>query len=147
MNQPWLLDTNLLVALLWPAHEFHEAAQIWFAKNQRAGWATCPLTQSGFVRVISNPTFSRDAVSPAEASERLSVNLGSARHRFISASIPFAEAVAPFADRLRGHQQVTDVYLLGLAVHHGIRLATFDRALSALAGGEHRAVLSILENS
>lgn len=147
MNKPWLLDTNLLVALLWPAHEFHEAAQTWFARNQRGGWATCPLTQSGFVRVISNPLFSRDAVSPAEASERLAANLGSARHRFISASISFAKAVAPFAGRLRGHQQVTDAYLLGLAVHHGIRFATFDRALSVLAGGEHRAVLAILGKS
>lgn len=142
--KPWLFDTNLLVALLWPTHEFHGAAQTWFAKNQRAGWATCPLTQSGFVRVISNPLFSRDAVSPAEASERLAVNLASARHRFMPASISFAKAVSPFVARLRGHQQVTDAYLLGLALHHDARLATFDRGLVALAGGEHRAVIALL---
>lgn len=144
---PWLLDTNLLVALLWPAHEFHHAAQEWFGKNQRAGWATCPITQSGFVRVVSNPLFSRDAVSPREASERLAANLGAARHRFVPASISFAEAVLPFAARLRGHQQVTDAYLLGLAVHHGLRLATFDRGVAVLGADEHRSTVKVLAAS
>lgn len=143
--KPWLLDVNLLVALLWPAHESHDCAQEWFLKNRRAGWATCPLTQSGFVRVVSNPSFSRDAVSPAEASEQLALNLASPQHRFVPASIAFAVAVAPFQARLRGHQQVTDAYLLGLALHHGLRMATFDRGVAALAEEGQRATVRILE--
>lgn len=142
--KPWLLDTNLLVALLWPAHDSHSSAQEWFGRNYRAGWATCPLTQSGFVRVVSNPAFSRDAVSPLEATERLAENVASAHHRFVPASIAFAEAVTPFTSRLRGHQQVTDAYLLGLSVHHGIRLATFDRGVAVLAGNEHRLGVKIV---
>ncbi len=144
--KPWLLDLNLLIALLWPAHEFHRSAQAWFLKNRRAGWATCPFTQSGFVRVVSNPSFSRDAVSPAEASEQLSRNLASKQHRFVPASLPFAAAVAPFRERLRGHQQVTDAYLLGLALHHGMRLATFDRGLRGLVEAGNLSAVHVLEN-
>src|SRR5207247_10161886 len=60
----FLLDTNLLIALLWPGLVQHEAALKWFARNRARGWATCPMTQAGFVRIVSNPAFSRDAVSP-----------------------------------------------------------------------------------
>lgn len=127
-----LLDTNLLIALLWPAHEFHDAAQRWFRTN-RGEWATCPLTETGFVRIISNPAFSRDAVSPAEASEYLANNLASGKHRFLADSISFAEAVAPFASLITGHRQITDAYLLGLAMHHQARLTTFDRGMARLA--------------
>ncbi len=144
--RPWLLDTNVLIALLWPAHEFHEPAQKWFQRNQRAGWATCPLTQSGFVRVVSNPAFSRDAVSPVEASERLATNLSSPQHHFLPASISFAQAVKPFAARLRGHQQVTDAYLLGLAMHHGARLATYDRSIALIAATGDRETVAVLPN-
>lgn len=144
--KPWLLDINMLVALLWPAHESHETAQEWFGQNQRAGWGTCPLTQTGFVRIVSNPLFSRDAISPAEGNERLAANLASPRHRFVPASIPFAKAVAPFANRLRGHQQTTDAYLLGLALHHEMRLATFDRGIAALAA-EHQSAVKVLSDS
>ncbi|MEP6955795.1 MAG: TA system VapC family ribonuclease toxin [Chthoniobacterales bacterium] len=142
--KPWLLDTNLLVALLWPAHEAHRAAQQWFKAQQRAGWATCPITQSGFVRIVSNPRFSRDAVSPREARARLQENLTSAQHRFLPASLPFAEAVLPFVARLQGHQQVTDAYLLGLALHHRARVATFDRGVGTLAGPDYGSAVNVL---
>jgi uncharacterized protein len=142
--RPWLLDTNVLIALLWPAHEFHELAQEWFRRNQRAGWATCPLTQSGFIRVVSNPAFSRDAVSTAEAAERLSTNLSSPQHRFLPGSISFAQAVKPFVARLCGHQQVTDAYLLGLAMHYEVRLATYDQSVPALALTGDRDTVAVL---
>lgn len=139
-----LLDTNLLVALLWPAHESHRVAQDWFHRNQRAQWCTCPLTQNAFVRLISNPAFSRDAVSPAEARAQLTINLESPRHRFVAASISFAKATEPFASRLRAHNQVIDAYLLGLALHHGLHLATFDRGAPVLAGAEHASIVALL---
>ena len=61
--RPALLDLNLLTALLWPRHEHHEVAHTWFDERRVDGWATCPLTQLGFVRLVSNPAFSRDALS------------------------------------------------------------------------------------
>lgn len=139
--KPALLDTNLLIALLWPAHEFHDAAQRWFRTN-RSDWATCPLTESGFVRIISNPAFSRDAVSPTEAKEYLASNLSSEKHRFMADSISYAKAVAPFGT-ITGHRQITDAYLLGLALHHGARLATFDKAMAQLAQ-EHAGLVNLI---
>jgi predicted nucleic acid-binding protein len=67
----YLLDTNLLIALLWPSHERHELALKWFNRHRAKGWATCPITQTGFVRIVSNPAFSRDAVQPREAIHKL----------------------------------------------------------------------------
>ena len=67
----YLLDTNLLIALLWPSHDATRALALrWFTRHRAKGWATCPLTQAGFVRIVSNPAFSRDAVQPREAIQR-----------------------------------------------------------------------------
>ncbi|CAN5302307.1 type II toxin-antitoxin system VapC family toxin [soil metagenome] len=140
----WLLDTNLLIAMLWPTHALHEQAQEWSRAQQQVQWATCPFTQSGFVRILSNPAFSSDAVSPAEATERLSANLSSPRHRFLPASISFAQAVALLGSALQGHRQVTDAYLLGLAVHHQVCLATFDRSIEALAAYRNPEVVQVI---
>ncbi len=127
-----LLDVNLLIALLWPAHESHDRAQGWFAHNAHHGWATCPFTQAAFVRIASNPAFSPDAVSPAEAAGLLASNLKHPHHLFWPDEIPFTQAIELFASRLAGHQQVTDGYLLGLAMHRKGKLATMDRAVAAL---------------
>ena len=144
--KPFLLDSNVLIALFWPAHDHHEDAQRWFHSQPRLRWATCPLTQSAFVRITSNPRFSRDAVSPREASERLAANLKNPQHRFLPADLAYGEATSPFAERLRGHQQVTDGYLLGLAMHHRAMLSTFDTGILALApeGSATRRSLEIL---
>jgi uncharacterized protein len=127
-----LLDTNLLIALLWPAHERHDLAVKWFARHRGDGWATCPVTQAGFVRIVSNPAFSRDAVRPREAVEVLSANLAGPDHTFWPDDASFPEAVAFARLRLIGHQQVTDAYLLGLAIRHGGLLATLDERIAAL---------------
>ena len=128
----FLLDVNVLIALMWPAHESHAQAQNWFGRKSRQGWATCPFTQAAFVRIISNPAFSRDAVTPLEAVKLLGANLNHSFHRFWADEISFVQATQPFARRLAGHQQVTDAYLLGLAMHKRGMLATMDRALLAL---------------
>jgi len=128
----YLLDINLLVALLWTNHEQHEAARAWFKAQRRSDWATCPFTQVGFVRVSSNPRVFREAPSPGKAVEVLEANLRHPRHRFWEDDVSFAEAVAPFVDLLTGHQQVTDAYLLGLAMRRGGILATFDTGIAAL---------------
>ena len=127
-----LLDVNVLIALLWPPHEAHARAQRWFAQNAYQGWATCAMTQAGFVRIVSNPAFSQRAVSPRDALEVLSGSLQHPAHHFWTEDIGVAEALAPFGRRLLGHQQVTDAYLLGLAIHKKGRLATLDASLSSL---------------
>ena len=127
-----LLDVNVLVALLWPAHEEHERAQNWFARNAGGWWATCPMTQAGFVRIVSNPAFSRDAVTPKEAIQLLAANMQHRAHQFWADEIDVVEAMVPFAERLKGHQQVTDAYLLGLARQKKGKLATMDKAVTEL---------------
>jgi len=127
-----LLDVNVLIALLWPPHEAHARAQRWFAKNADQGWATCAMTQAGFVRIVSNPVFSRRVVSPRDALEVLRGSLKHPAHRFWTEDIGVTEALAHFGPRLVGHQQITDAYLLGLAIHKKGRLATLDASLSAL---------------
>ena len=125
----FLLDVNVLIALMWPAHEGHTQAQDWFSRESRAGWATCPFTQAAFVRIITNPAFSRDAVTPQEALKLLDANLNHPSHRFWPDEIGFVAATQTFVRRLTGHQQVTDAYLLGLAMHKRGKLATMDRAV------------------
>lgn len=143
----YLLDTNLLIALLWPAHEHHHLAVKWFTRHRGKGWATCPLTEAGFVRIVSNPAFSRDAVQPREALELLRANTTSKEHQFWPDELPVAEAVVFAGVRLLGHQQVTDAYLLGLAIRSGGRLATLDSRIGALTEPKsaHGAVLEIVE--
>lgn len=128
----YLLDTNLLIALLWPSHERHELALKWFSRHRAKGWATCPLTQAGFVRIVSNPAFSRDAVQPREAIQVLSANTLAKDHAFWPDELPVAEAVAFTGVRLLGHQQLTDAYLLGLAIRRGGVLVTLDQRIAGL---------------
>jgi len=128
----FLLDVNVLIAVMWPAHESHAQVGEWFSRHARQGWATCPFTQAAFVRLVSNPAFSRDAVTPQEAISLLSTNLKHRYHRFWGDEISFAEAVELFRGRVVGHRQVSDAYLLGLAIHKKGKLATLDRAVMTL---------------
>ena len=139
----YLLDTNLLIALLWPSHERHGLAVKWFTRHRAKGWATCPFTQAGFVRIVSNPAFSRDAVQPREAIQILSANTASKDHALWTDEVPLADAVAFAGLRLMGHQQVTDAYLLGLAIRRGGVLATLDQRIASLTepkSAERRAL-------
>lgn len=128
----YLLDTNLLIALLWPRHTKHELALKWFARHRSAGWATCPFTQAGFVGIISNPAFSRDSMQPREAVRVLTLNTGAKDHVFWPDDLEFSDAIAFAAERLIGFQQVTDCYLLGLAIRRGGVLATLDHGIESL---------------
>lgn len=128
----YLLDTNVLVALFWPSHGQHETAVRWFARRRAKGWATCPLTEAGFVRIVSNPAFSRDAVTPREAAGVLAANTAAADHSFWPMGQPFAQGAAFAGVHLVGHQQVTDAYLLGLAIHRRGMLATLDQQIPQL---------------
>jgi len=128
----FLLDVNVLVALLWPSHSLHSRAQRWFAAHSKRGWATCPLTEAGFVRIVSNPAFSSDALGTREALDLLGMNLDTQFHRFWRDEVSFADAVKALSMRLSGHKQVTEAYLLGLASHYDGKLATLDHSLASL---------------
>jgi uncharacterized protein len=128
----FLLDVNVLVAFAWPAHVANERVTRWMARHAQEGWATCPFTQAAFVRILSNPAFSPDALTLRDAVALLTTNLKHSAHRFWASDISFSEAIRPFQDRIVGHQQVTDAYLLGLAMHRKGRFATLDRSVLAL---------------
>jgi toxin-antitoxin system PIN domain toxin len=139
-----LLDVNILTALFWPAHEHHALAHAWFRRRGHARWATCPLTQLGFVRLVTNPAFSRDALSPVEAIALLSQNVGHAQHDFWSESLPLQQAVRGMEPRLHGFRQLTDAYLLALAHQRKGMLATFDQGLRSLAHDQFSSALDIV---
>lgn len=132
MKAGFLLDVNVLIAMAWPTHRAHEKVQEWLSRHAREGWATCPLTQTAFVRILSNPAFSPNALTPSDALALLQANLGHPAHRFWADELSFGQALEPLTPRLAGHQQVTDAYLLGLAMHKKGKLATMDRAVLAL---------------
>ena len=132
MTGPYLLDVNLLIALAWPSHVHHREAQLWFARKRKSGFRTCPLTQTVFVRVSSNPRFTSDAVSPAEAVALLRQITSLPEHEFWPDDLSFEEALAR-VKQMSGHQQVTDAYLAGMATARGGILATLDRGAAALS--------------
>jgi toxin-antitoxin system PIN domain toxin len=128
----YLFDVNVLIALAWPGHRFHNVAQGWFNRNADKGWATCPLVQAGFVRIVSNPAFSPRSVSVKEAIQALAISLKHPRHHFWADDIPIADGLAEVVNKIQGHQQVTDAYLLALAIKHRGKLATLDTKIAAL---------------
>jgi toxin-antitoxin system PIN domain toxin len=134
----FLLDVNVLVAMAWPTHRAHEKVQEWLSRHAREGWATCPLTQTAFVRILSNPAFSPHALSPGDALALLRANLGHPGHRFWTDELSLIQALEPLTTRLAGHLQVTNAYLLGLAIHKEGKLATVDRAILALVPEKSR---------
>ena len=130
-----LLDVNVLVALAWPNHVHHRAARGWFSSQQSAGWATCPLTQSGFIRVSSNSRITPEAKSPQEAALLLRHMISLPGHLFWTDVVSLVDEKWIPLSRITTHHQVTDAHLLALALHFGGQLATFDRAISRIASG------------
>ncbi|MDM0068707.1 TA system VapC family ribonuclease toxin [Variovorax sp. J31P207] len=128
----WLLDANALIALGWPAHEHHERMLRWFGRHAREGWATSALTQSAFVRVISQPAFSGQAISIGEIAEVLLRNTAHPKHRFLALDFGIEQVLGCCTGGLRGHRQITDAWLLTLAMRHGARLLTFDGGIAQL---------------
>ena len=138
----YLLDVNVLVALFDPAHPNHRDAHRWFASHRQLGWASCPVTLHGCIRVLSNPAYPTVQARPEEVMDHLRVLCSRPDHEF------WRESVSLLDDRLfrgrmiEGHNKITDVYLLGLALRHKSRLATFDRSipLKAVVGAEPQHV-------
>jgi toxin-antitoxin system PIN domain toxin len=152
VSRPALLDVNVLVALFIPDHVHHEIAHDWFADNQSKGWATCPITESGFVRVLSNPSFGpgspKESVPPrpSDLVARLRKFTAGREHVFWPDAVSLTDTTLFDPAYIRGHRQITDVYLLGLAKKMGGLLATLDGAvpLGAVTGAtrHHLAVIA-----
>ena len=134
-----LLDVNVLVALFDPDHVSHGTALAWLDKEGEGGWASCPLTQNGCIRVMSQPGYPNN-VAVSVIVERLRDAVRHRSHQFWADDISALDAKAVDASRVHGPRQLTDVYLLGLAVAHKGRLVTFDTAipLEAVAGAQRR---------
>jgi hypothetical protein len=127
----YLLDVNVLVALIDPAHVQHDRAHDWFAAKGRKAWATCPLTENGVLRVVGHARYPNSPGTPAAVADVLSVLLALGGHEFWPDDISLFDSQRIDATRLLESGQVTDTYLLALARGHGGQLATFDRRLVA----------------
>ena len=134
-----LLDVNALIALLDADHVGHPAIHRWFTKHHRFGWATCPLTENGMVRVLSQAAYPSGQRTPAEVIQVLSA----LKTAFVSSfefwpdNVSISDESVFNGSLIPGRRQVTDVYLIGLAMHHGGTIVSFDRTLSwqAVRGG------------
>jgi toxin-antitoxin system PIN domain toxin len=131
-----LLDVNLLVSLAWPNHVHHRPALAWFLGRVGQPWATTPFTEAAFVRVSSNASALPAAVTPTEALALLERIRGLNGHRFLVDDLPQVVGAYVVPDRVATYRMVADAHLLAVARRHGARLATLDRDLAALAGGE-----------
>lgn len=127
-----LPDVNLLIALAWPNHVHHATALRWFRQQQEDGWATCPATQSGFVRVSSNRFALPDAKSPHEAILLLRRIVDLPGHVFWNDDVALATTKEVEPAKLQGHRQVTDAHLVALAIRRKGYLATFDGGIRQL---------------
>ena len=132
-----LLDVNVLVALFFPDHVHHDLAHDWFADHRHEGWATCPLTENGIIRVACQQPSEDSVVRPADVIVNLSRFCRDKLHRSWTDSVSLTDATLFAPQFISGHRQLTDVYLLGLAKKMGGRLATFDRTIpvKAVRGG------------
>jgi uncharacterized protein len=125
----FLLDVNVLIALIDPAHVQHDKAHEWFAKSGKKGWATCPLTENGVLRIVGHARYPNSPGTPAAVAELMATFLAHAGHEFWPDNITLLNGKHAHAARLLDSAQVTDSYLLALAASHGGKLATFDRQL------------------
>ncbi len=139
-----LLDVNVLLALLDSDHVDHERALDWLDQEIASGWASCAITENGFVRIISQPRYP-SPVSPTEAIELLRRACDGGPHEFWSCDVSVLDARVVDRSYLHGPRQVTDAYLLALAVAHDGRFVSFDRSLSlAAVAGATEGHLTIL---
>lgn len=139
----YLLDVNVLIALVDPAHVAHEAAHEWFSAEGARSWATCPITENGVLRILGNPKYPNSPGSPALVAPILTQMRGLTGHAFWSDDVSLVGSDIIQSDKIMTPAQVTDVYLLALAVAKGGRLATLDRrlAVNAVRGGRNAVAL------
>lgn len=144
MNR-FLLDVNTLLALLDPAHQFHDAAHAWVASGSASvRWLTSPLVQNGVIRVASQPRYPSRLGTAGEVRAILQAFCDDPRHQFCPDDISLLDDTLLIRPELLTPDRITDLYLLALAKQHGARLATFDQRIPAeavVSGGQSLALL------
>jgi toxin-antitoxin system PIN domain toxin len=140
-----LLDVNVLVAIFDQFHKHHEDAHRWLQQHRKYGWATCPITINGCVRVLSTPGYPAGTWAPSELIERVRRLCSDSDHYFWADSVVLTDESLFQPSMIRGHRNITDAYLLGLAVRNHGRLATFDQTIpmKAVHGAEPRNLVVI----
>jgi toxin-antitoxin system PIN domain toxin len=141
----FLIDINVLIALIDPSHVGHDAAHRWFAQTGTASWATCPLTVNGVVRIVGHPKYPNSAGSPAAVAPIVVRLRALPGHVFWNDDLSLVDCDLVDVDQIMTPGQVTDSYLLALAVQNGGQLATFDRRLSTRAVRRGRAALHVID--
>ena len=140
----FLLDVNVLIALIDPAHVQHDAAHDWFGRLGHLAWATCPLTENGLLRIVGNPRYPNSPGTPAAVAGSLAALRALPGHVFWADDISLMDLAWVDADRLLSHGQVTDSSLLALARAHQGQLASFDRRLVVDAVHDGGAALHLI---
>ncbi|AFL50638.1 toxin-antitoxin system PIN domain toxin [Sinorhizobium fredii] len=140
----FLLDVNVLIALIDPGHVAHDDAHEWFAAVGQTAWATCPITENGVIRIVGNPKYPNSPGSPSLVMEIVGKLRSLPGHSFWpdNVSLVGSSDIAPTKILTSG--QVTDTYLLALAKARGGQLATFDRKLSAAAVTRGNSALHLI---
>lgn len=139
-----LLDINVIIALLDRGHLMHRAARHWMEQELEHGWATCPITENGVVRIMAQPAYPNHRPA-AQVAERLAEACSHTSHQFWPEQLSLLQAGLIRWERLLGPRQITDSYLLALAVAHGGRFVSFDKRISVdLVPGASAAHLAII---
>ena len=129
-----LLDVNVVIALLDPDHAFHERAHSWWAAHAKLGWASCPVTENGVVRVMSNPAYSPGAgFNVGDLISGLRTFAHQTNHAFWPDDISLRDETVFDVQRIHGSRQLTDLYLLALSVRRKGKFATFDKGIPVSA--------------
>lgn len=138
----FLLDVNVLIALIDRTHAAHLPACEWFERAPRL-WATCPITENAVLRIVGSPRYANSPGTPAAVVDALEDLIATPGHEFWPDDVSLLDRTLVDSSRLLTPAQTTDSYLLALAVKHGGQLATFDRRLAtdAVSGGREALVL------
>lgn len=140
-----MLDLNVLIALIDDEHQHYQSAQQWFGSPGDKEWGTCPLTEAGLIRYVLNPATGFPATGLEAAIDALRKLAQRPGHRFWPITTGWEMLTADFASRIFGHQQVTDAYLLGMAIKENGVLVTFDKGIRYLAGLQYADNVLVLQ--
>jgi len=144
LSRKFLLDTNVLIALTEAGHTHHQKAQDWFNSCGNNLWGICPLVEAGFIRITMNPKSYPNPRTIDQAIAILQAMKGLDRFWYWEMRESWVNLTAPFAAKVFGHRQVTDAYLLGLAIKENGVLVTFDRGIVDMAGDKFQRNVLLL---
>jgi uncharacterized protein len=138
-SQAHLVDVNVLLALVDQTSPSHETAHDWLKERKSIGWGTCPTTENGFIRIVCNPKYPSGPVSPKQAIQILAGLKAIDGHRFVPDDYSLLES-AGLVEKLTGHNQITDLYIVELARRNDMTFATFDSRMKYLPASCQRYI-------